>query len=345
MRLQDYVVDEKIAIVEAMAIIDRNEEGIVYVTRDDKLVGSVSDGDIRRYILKGGDIKTCISEIMNNNPTYLSLGKERLTQQFMREKSIRSVPMLDEDGRIVKLVFEDFVVEEPQNIDIDVVIMAGGKGTRLQPYTNILPKPLMPIGDKTITEHIMDRFASYGCTEFSMIVNYKKEFIKAFFHEHSRYSHIKFFDENEFGGTAGGLRLLKGFCKKTFFMSNCDILIDTNYNAILEKHRRDKNIITLVCAERNMVIPYGIIEALSDGSVCAIKEKPEYSFLTNTGLYVIEPEFLELIPEDTFIHITDVIQRCLENKMRVGIYKIVEEDWLDIGQLEELEKVKEKLGV
>ena len=223
--------------------------------------------------------------------------------------------------------------------------MAGGKGTRLYPYTQILPKPLIPIGEKTITEHIMSRFKEYGCSHFDMIVNYKKHFIKSYFLDNENTVDVDFIEETEFLGTGGGLRLLEGKYQSTIFMTNCDILIEEDYAKILEYHKKNNNIITMVCAEKNMLIPYGTVEISETGQALALKEKPRLSFITNTGFYVIEPEFLNMIPENTFIHITDIIQNCIDTGKKVGVYKILEEKWLDMGQMEEMERMRQKLNI
>ena len=223
--------------------------------------------------------------------------------------------------------------------------MAGGKGTRLYPYTQILPKPLIPIGEKTITEHIMSRFMKYGCKSFEMIINYKRNLIKSYFLDNEDTYDITFIDEKQFLGTGGGLKLLKGKIDTTFFMTNCDILIEEDFDRILEYHQKNNNIITVVCAKKNMTIPYGMVEVSESGKALALREKPCFSFLTNSGFYVIEPEFLDMIPDNTFIHITDVIQRCIDMKMQVGVYTIPEEKWLDMGQLEEMEKMKKRLNL
>ena len=223
------------------------------------------------------------------------------------------------------------------------VIMAGGKGARLYPYTQILPKPLIPIGEKTITEHIMDRFSEYGCTHFDMIINYKKNFIKSYFLDNEISRDVVFIEEKKFMGTGGGLKLLEGRYASTFFMSNCDILIEADYGEIVRFHRENKNLATMVCAMKHVTIPYGTVEVSSEGRAQRLKEKPELSFITNTGFYVLEPAFLEGIPADTFIHITDIMQKYIDGGKQIGVYPIAEERWLDMGQMDELERMKKRL--
>ena len=344
--LSKYIISEEFSVKEAMLQINKNAKGIVYVVREGKLVGAVTDGDVRRYILNNGELEESVLKIVNRNPKFLYPEEEKEVSDILKENKLHSLPILNRENEIIKIYFDDEKVEyEKKKIDIPVVIMAGGKGTRLYPYTQILPKPLIPIGDMTITEHIMEHFVEYGCNKFSMIVNYKKNFIKSYFEDNENKKEVSFIEETEFLGTGGGLKLLDGLIEETFFMTNCDILIEEDYSKILEYHRENHNIITMVCAEKNMVIPYGTVEVSEDGKAIGLKEKPELSFITNTGFYVLEPEFLKCIPDNTFIHITDVIQKCIDEGKNVGVYKIKEDCWMDMGQLEELERMKEKLNV
>lgn len=346
MLLSDYLIDVDSTVTDVMQQIDRNSKGIVYVVKDDKLIGVITDGDIRRFVLRDGDITENISKIVVTTPHYLHEEEQETAYKLMDELKIRSVPIVNADRQIVKIYFENEVIEKEKEIlNIPVVIMAGGKGTRLYPYTQILPKPLIPIGEKTITEHIMSRFEEYGCSHFDMIVNYKKNFIKSYFWDNENAVDVDFIDETEFLGTGGGLKLLKGKYQETFFVTNCDILIEEDYSKIIESHKQNNNIITMVCAEKNMVIPYGTVEVSEEGYAIELKEKPSFSFITNTGFYVLEPEFLDMIPDNTFIHITDVIQNCIAAGKNVGVYKISEDKWMDMGQMEEMEKMRRKLNV
>ena len=178
-----------------------------------------------------------------------------------------------------------------------------------------------------------------------MIVNYKKEFIKAYFQDSSYKDIIKFVDEKAFLGTGGGLRLMEGVINGTFFMSNCDILVNADYAEILAYHHREGNLITLVCARKEFSIPYGTITVSNNNCVTGLLEKPSNIYLINTGFYVIEPELLSRIPRDTFIHITEIIEMCIKEQGKVGTYIINDTDWMDMGQFDEMEKMKQKLGI
>lgn len=349
MVLDNYISSDNITLKEAMELININATGNLFICEGNSLYAAISDGDIRRAIIKGASINDFAYKYANKNPTFLFESNAHEAERVMREKSITAVPIVDKEKRIVEIRFalkKDIVKSE--KITVPVVIMAGGKGTRLKPYTDILPKPLIPIGDKTITEHIIDKFFKLGCSSFEMIVNYKKEFIKAYFSEDPEHRFLavpRFVEENEYLGTGGGLSLLRGRENSTFFLTNCDILIDTDYASALNKHKESGSIITMICTERQVTIPYGTVDTDEDGFVKAIKEKPTFKMVTNTGFYIIEPGFLEKIPLDTHVDITDIIALCIKDGEKVGTYLVDESDWMDMGQLEEMERMKEKMGI
>ncbi len=345
MRIEDYLINPSASVIEAMNAIDINTEGIVYVCDEDRtLLGAVTDGDIRRYIIHGGSLSGMVSHVMTSNPIKLPLSARSRANGYMVKFSITSIPIVDDNNIIQEIFFLDSSVRPvKKQIDAPVVIMAGGKGTRLQPYTQILPKPLIPIGEKTITEHIIDHFYDAGCKHFDMIVNYKRHFIKSYFRDVELPVTINFLDEDEFLGTAGGLRLLIGKYDQPFFMTNCDILIEDDYSKIMKYHISNNNIITIVSAIKNTTLPYGVIEATPDGKVACIKEKPDVSTVVNTGFYILSPKFLDKIPADTFIHITDVIKTCIDEGERVGMYPVSGDHWMDMGQMDELRIMTERL--
>lgn len=346
MDILQFLVEENTTILEALQQLDQNGHGIIFLCENEQLKGVVSDGDVRRYILRHGDMNCAVGTIANHSPYTIAIDAHIDSLKFMREKQITAVPIVDRKGRIVRIDFDNGIkVFNILDKSIPVAIMAGGKGSRLYPYTNILPKPLIPIGEKTITEHIMERFEQVGCEQFYMIINYKKNLIRAFFQETEEKTDICFIDEDAFWGTGGGLRLLLGKMEGTFFMTNCDILVDEDYRLMLEYHKEQQNIATMVCAEKKVEIPYGTVEVDRNGRAKTLSEKPQFSFLTNTGLYILEPEFLEKIPSNTFIHITDVIQKCIDEGEKVGVYTVNEDAWLDMGQLEELDRMKKKLEI
>lgn len=346
MILNDFIVKPNKTILETMEIIDKDGYGIAFICDDTGvLLGVVTDGDVRRYILKNGNLANTIISIANKRPKIHRANDNRPSNELMAEYNVKALPLVDDDNKLLSIEFlNKKKIYKKNDLHVPVVIMAGGKGTRLLPYTNVLPKPLIPIGEKTITELILEQFMEFGCSDFSMIVNYKKELIKAYFHDlvNKEYS-LNFIEEPEYWGTGGGLKLLEDHIKETFFMTNCDVIIKEDYAAIYHEHKKNKNLVTIVCAIKQVDIPYGTIELDAQGAIAQMKEKPSLSFITNTGLYLIEPEFLQEIPKNTFIHITDVIQQCLKKGKRIGVYPVSNNAWLDMGQPEELKKMYERL--
>ncbi len=346
MNIAEFIIPESTTIFDAMKIINANAKQIAFVCENESLLAVLTDGDIRRHILRGGSVSDTVKLIANYNPHCILNTENTDVRKYLLINSINAVPIIDSGKKILSIEFlHNKTVYSNTDLRIPVVIQAGGKGSRLKPYTQILPKPLIPIGESTIIELIMDQFELFKCEAFHVIVNYKKNFIKAYFLDNEKKRNIDFIDETNFLGTGGGLKLLSGKFQSTFFMSNCDILVEDDYSKILKFHQDRKNIITMVCAAKKVVIPYGTVEVDENGRVLALTEKPEFSFMTNTGFYVIEPCFIDKIPADTFIHITDVIQHCIEDGENVGMFPICENAWMDMGQMEELEKMRIRFDV
>ena len=347
-KFQNIVIPPEMSVIEAMATIDKSGKRIAFICNNGVLQATLSDGDIRRYILKNGDLNAPVLNVGNQKYYY---GKSSDSfdhlSKMSNKLSLNCIPILTADGHLTDVHFQDGVEEKlkPQ-LNIPVAIMAGGKGLRLHPYTKILPKPLIPIGDITITDHIVNSFLEYGCVEFTMIINHKKNMIKAYFADNENNTYrMEFLEEEKPLGTGGGLKLLKGKTKDTFFMTNCDIMVFEDYSKILERHRDAGNILTMVCATKRFSIPYGAVEIDDLGQIVAINEKPSYSMLANTGFYIIEPEVLDIIPDNTFCHTTDLIQTCLSNGEKIGVYPVSEEKWADMGQPDEMERMHEKLEI
>ena len=345
MNYKSLLIDKSITIKDTIEALDKGAKKVVIVTEDEKLVGIVTDGDIRRWILKNGSLQENVSKVMNDSPVYLEYIYKDSAKKVMIDKSIECLPLVDDKKRVIDIIFlnDGLNSNNFEKIDIPVVIMAGGQGTRLYPYTKILPKPLIPIEDIPIVERIINRFNDYGCKSFYLTVNYKKNMIKAYFNEIDKDYNIFYIEEEKPLGTGGSLHLLKDKLKETFFVSNCDILIDANYSDIIKYHKKNNNKITVITSLKNYTIPYGVINLSENGDISSTKEKPEYNFLVNTGMYILEPDVLEDIPENEFYHITYLIDKYIEEGKKVGTYPITENCWLDMGEFKEMERMSERL--
>ncbi|WP_233879572.1 nucleotidyltransferase family protein [Virgibacillus halodenitrificans] len=348
MRLQDLFINEDLSIKDAIRKLDETAKKILLVTEDKKLKGIITDGDIRRWILKNGDLNQSVSLVMNTSPKFVYEKDVIHAKEILKDKMIEAMPVLNDKEEVMDIIFwnERFSTKfNQQTLENPVVIMAGGKGTRLEPYTKIIPKPLIPIGDTPIVERIINRFNEYGCNEYYMTVNYKKNMIRAYFDDMEKSYSVDYVEEDKPLGTAGSLYLLKDQLKETFFVSNCDILIEGNYSDMMKYHKENNNKITLISSLVHYTVPYGVIVIDEDGSVKEMKEKPEYDYLVNTGMYILEPECLKDVPEDTFFHITDLINKYIDEGEKIGVYPVSESAWLDMGQFKEMENMMEKLGV
>ena len=349
MKFESLFIEKEISVKEAIKKLDDTAKKILLVIEAGKLAGIVTDGDIRRWILGNGDLSEKIEMVMNNNPKFVFEGDQQGALTLMKKHLIEAVPVLNDMEEVVDVMFwtDNFenVINHFEKLTNPVVIMAGGKGTRLDPFTKILPKPLIPIGDIPIVERIINRFHEYGCSNFYMTVNYKKNMIKAYFNEVEKEYSLDYVEEIKPTGTAGSLSMLKDKLTETFFVSNCDILIEGNYSNMMKFHKEKGNKITLVSSLKHFTIPYGVIEIDENGRVDKLFEKPEYDFLVNTGMYILEPEVLEDIPEDKFYHITELIEAYMKKGEKIGVYPVSDKSWLDMGQLKEMELMLERLGV
>jgi len=330
------------SILSALKKMDAaNRKLLIVNDKNNLFYGLVSIGDIQRAIIKNVPIGETVSQILREDITVANENDDlQMVKQRMTARRNEFMPVINDSRQVVKVIFWEDLFEEKRlktHIDLPVVIMAGGKGTRLKPLTNVIPKPLIPVNEKTIIEDIMDRFVEHGCNDFFISVNYKADLIRYYFEQLKNPNYrIAYFQEEKPLGTAGSLSLLKGKLYKTFFVSNCDILIDEDYSEILKYHQNNQNEITIVAALKNYPIPYGTLETSTDGLLTNLTEKPELNFKINSGMYVIEPHLLKEIPENQFFHITQLIENILLRKGKVGVFPVSEKSWKDVGSISEI---------
>ncbi len=342
-KLEKFLVSNKSTVKEAIKRMDDTGEKILFaVDANDKLCGAITDGDIRRWILKEGSISENIARMYNASPQMVHEHyDEKSVRKMMISKRIGGLPVVDKNHHVVDIIFATDLLsghlrKRKSNLNVPVLVMAGGKGTRLDPFTKILPKPLIPLGDKPIVEVIMDRFAEFGCHDFYLTVNYKGKMIQSYFDNSDCKHNIHYVWEDVPYGTGGSIRLAAPKIKAPhIFISNCDIMIKGDYNDIFNFHTSKKNDITIIGSMQHVSVPYGVLEMRNGGILHDIIEKPEYDLLVNTGFYLIKREVIKLIPKNTKFDFTDLIKKVKQQGGNVGIYPVSQQSWVDIGQWQE----------
>lgn len=352
-KINDLVVSPKETLKDVINKMDNIRKKLLIVKDQEQFINIISIGDIQRHLIKHQNFNAPVQDALRDMKGVIWAKPEDSVAEIKREMlKIRAVfmPVLDDNNNLVTVHFwEDFFdTSQPvvkKNLNLDVVIMAGGIGSRLKPITNIIPKPLIPIGEKPIVEHIMDRFHDLGSRKFYFTVNYKAEVIKNYFDgvTNKDYS-IEYFHESKPLGTGGSLHMLKSKINSTFFVSNCDIIIEQDYSEIYDYHIDNKNEITLVAAIKYHKIPYGTLTVGKDGLLEGMIEKPEYTYMVNAGLYLIEPHLLNEIPENEFFHITHLVEKIMKRNGRVGVFPVSEKSWADIGNWNEYKQTLQRYG-
>lgn len=350
--VKPFLVPQTHTIRQAMEQLERTEEKIVFVVdAESRLIGSLTDGDIRRWILSDGDLKAQVVRICNRKPYVVEDGyAPEIVRADMVNGNLGCVPVLGKSREIVQLLFwkelfKGTTTDKPKRrLNLPVVIMGGGQGRRLAPFTNVLPKPLIPVGERTIIEIIIQQFLPYGLDRFHLSVNYKSKILKSFFEELAPSYSVSYLEENEPRGTAGCLRALHSPSPEPLIVTNCDIVIQADYAELVAFHSSNNYDLTLVASLKVYHIPYGVCELEKGGLLGRITEKPQYDLLVNTGMYVVRRDRLGLIPENTRYDMTDFIQKLKEAGGRIGVFPIGENAWIDTGEWIEYRKALESLN-
>ena len=348
--VEKYFVSNNLSLKEAFKVLDKGGIGVVLVIEDKcTLTGIMTDGDFRRAILESVPLETPVRDICNPKYSYLDHSyNESDIKNLFKNPKIRHIPIINNKEVIDLILRHEFYGLHTKTVrsslDTPVVIMAGGKGSRLDPFTRILPKPLIPLGDKTILETIIGKFLQYSVNQYYLTLNYKSNIIKAYFDDLNPDYSLTYIKEDKPLGTAGALKYLEKIITQPFIVTNCDILINADYAGLVEHHNKENNDITIVASLKHYNIPYGICEIENGGELKGITEKPEYSFLVNTGMYVLNPSVLSQIPSNQLFHATDLVDKVKLNGGKVGIYPINENAWMDTGEWDEYNTTTEKLG-
>jgi dTDP-glucose pyrophosphorylase len=352
-RIAEFLAQRVTSLRDAIRKLDDSHRKILFIVEDDgRLFGALTDGDVRRWILASKDLDEQVSDVCNSDPVWIGTGYNlEDIKRLMLEHRIQAVPILDTNRQIIEVLFWDDVFdsesrfETHEQMDVPVVVMAGGAGTRLDPFTRILPKPLIPIGDRSIMEVIIDKFREYGISRFYISVFNKAKLIKAYMEEVDPPYAIEYLEETKPLGTVGVLSRLKGQIDDSLILTNCDTVINCNYKDLWDFHLKNKYDITLVGSMINYRVPYGICEIANGGKLINLKEKPEYSYLVSTGMYVLKRTAIARIPHDEFFNMTDLISSVRSNGGNVGVYPISEKSWMDTGEWHEYKKTVEQLSI
>ena len=333
------------SLLMALKQMDEQKVKMLFVFDKEHFISILTIGDIQRAIVKNIALETPVAQVVDRNKKFAHTGEP---MDVIREKMLRlraeCMPVLDEKGELVDVIFWRDLFEKEETdlrpkIDLPVVIMAGGKGTRLKPITNVIPKPLVPIGDKTILETILDQFESIGCHKFYMSVNYKADIMKYYLSQLDHQYDVEFFQEDKPLGTIGSVSLLKGKITTPFFVSNCDSINEQDYRDVYDYHVNNYNDLTIVTMVKTFKIPYGVIETGEDGLMTSLSEKPELTYQVNTGVYILNPSCIDEIPDGEFFHITHLMEKIKARGGRVGCFPVSEHSWKDMGEWPEYLKM------
>ncbi len=344
-KIRNRVITPSTSLLDAMRLMDVAMVKTLFVLEGEHFNGIITLGDIQRAIINNIGLKEEVRRILDRNKVYgyQAEGEDSIKEK-MRRMRAEVMPILNDNGDLVDVWFwnDIFIKSERvhrRKINLPVVIMAGGKGSRLKPITNVIPKPLVPIGDKTILETILDQFEEIGCSKFYMSVNYKADIIKYYLGQIPHHYDIEFFKEDKPLGTIGSVRLLKGKITTPFFVSNCDSINEQDYRDVYDYHVNNHNDLTIVTMVKSFKIPYGVIETGNDGLMVSLIEKPELTYQINTGVYILNPECINEIPEDEFFHITQLMEEIKARGGRVGCFPVSEHAWKDMGEWPEYLKM------
>lgn len=341
------VVSSSMSLLEAVKKMDEVRCKLLLVLDEGHFTGLVSIGDIQRAIIRNVPLDVPVHTVVRPDIVICndSDPKEKIRSEMLRCRAA-FMPLLDADGGLVDVVFWEDIFpgrearSEGCSLGLPVVIMAGGTGARLRPLTNILPKPLLPYGEKTIIETIMDRFIHAGCKKFHLSLNYKAALIQHYFEElKSALYEVSSFTEEKPLGTAGSLSLIADSLKTPFFVSNCDIVIEQDLEDVWEYHCKNRNELTIVAALKHVKLAYGSLITGEDGLLRELSEKPEWVFKVNSGVYILEPHLLSMIPAGQFYNMTDLIDAVVARGGRVGVFPVSEQSWIDIGNWDDYSRV------
>ena len=334
----DICIASGVSIEDTMKIIEYGNVKIaLVVNKDNQLLGTISDGDIRRGLLKGSSINDSINNIYNTNPVTVRAGSNKdVLKDLCSKCAINQIPILDQEDRIVDLFILDYVYKKREYKN-QVVLMVGGLGTRLRPLTENIPKPMLKVGDRPILQTIVEGFVKSGFYNITMCLGYKSGVIQSFFEDGSMFgANIDYIVEEKRMGTAGALTLLGKKLVNPFFIMNGDLLTNIDFEKMLDFHVEHNSKATMCVREYDIEVPYGVVNVANE-SIISITEKPIHSFFVNAGIYLLEPDCIDLIPDNEFYDMPLLFEELIATKEKIVSFPL-QEYWLDIGRMADYER-------
>ena len=339
-KLKKITVHPEARIREVMEVIDSAAHQFALVTNsDDILIATVTDGDIRRGLLKGVDLTAPVSEVMNRNPMTLIEGtSDETAWKLMRESGLGQIPIVDTKGRLVSVTLRNGRIGNkpwPNR----VILMAGGLGVRLHPLTEKMPKPMLPVGGKPLLERIITRFKGQGFRHFTLSLNYLGHVIKDHFGDGATLGvRVDYIEETTRMGTGGALSILSQRPKEPFIVMNGDILTTVSFSKILEFHNKTNSIVTICTRDFNLQVTYGVLNT-EGNTLVSMEEKPVHKYLINAGIYVLSPVVFEFLQNEESLDLPDLIERVRDVGHRVSVFHITGY-WMDIGSHKDIERAR-----
>jgi len=339
---KEHLIESGTSIREALKVLDKLAKDAIsfVVDQDDKLLGSLTDGDVRRGLIQGAELEQPVDDIIQSNPRFIRKGDQDIEKVIeYRENNFKVIPILDKDNHIVNVInFGEFKSYLP----VDVVVMAGGKGKRLRPWTEDTPKPLLEVGDKPILEHNIHRLSLFGMDDFWISVNYLGEQIEEYFgNGNDKNLNIEYVWEDEPLGTIGSVSKIDNFIHDYILVTNSDILTNLDYEDFFLRFKNEEADFAVVTIPYKVDVPYAVLET-TNGHVMSFKEKPTYTYYSNGGIYLMKREIKDRIPENTFYDTTDLMEELIAEGKKVLSYPL-SGYWLDIGKPEDFEKAQEDI--
>lgn len=339
--MKKYIIQDNATIKEALVALDGNThdgQTLFVIDADERMVGTLTDGDIRRGLIQGIALDDPVSKAMHRSFKFICDGENdaKKLKEF-RERLIYFVPVLDAEGHIKRICN---LLKYKNILPIDAVLMAGGKGERLRPLTEKIPKPLLPVGDRAIIDHNIERLIAYGVKNISVTVNYLAEQLEDHFREPIRDIQVKTIREPKFLGTIGSIRYVKDFYNDTVLVMNSDLFTDINYEDFFLHFKEHNADMSVAAVPYSVSVPYGIFKLEGKRDIKGIVEKPTYDYYANAGIYLIKTSALKFIPEDTMFHSTHLMEKLIDFGKKVIRFPL-NGTWIDIGNPQEYKRANE----